>query len=240
MNQELDNISEQDLNDDETLMQYLRGELSAEDEAAFLQKIQQNPDLKSRAIAVARLIKGIETKGVADDEKLKSAVKKLSEKDVKKVAKKSGKKAGVWQILTWAAAAAAVVVLVVGMRIYYVNSANERLAAEYENSFQISDVLRGGDGDLDAKMQNWREDVVQGRNLDLTIEKLSGIFTQSQSENYNICTNYFAASGWYLALAHLKNHDPENAKNVLKMLVEKSGDNPALAQKAAEVLERIK
>ncbi len=54
MNQELDNISEEDLNNDETLMQFLRGELSADDEEAFLQKLQQNPDLKSDYPVVAQ------------------------------------------------------------------------------------------------------------------------------------------------------------------------------------------
>ena len=246
MNQELDDISEEVLKDDETLMQYLRGELSAEDEALFLQKLQQNPDLKARATAVARLIKGIESKGVANDEKLKSAFKKIALDDVEKIAKSTTKTAkttsqniGIKKIFAWVASAAAVLVLVFGLRIFYVNSANEKLAAEYENDFTLSDVSRGGD-DMDAELKPLFDNVLQGNNLDETIEKLSEIFAQSQSENFNEYTNYFAVSGWHLALAHLKKHNAEKAKSVLKTLIENSDDNPAVARKAEEILARIK
>lgn len=129
--------------------------------------------------------------------------------------------------------------MVLGLRIFYINNSNEKLAAEYENTFQFSDILRGGDDDLDSKLQNWIDNVLQGRNLDLTIEKLSEIFAQSQSGTFNVCTNYFAVSGWYLALAHLKNHDGEKAKEVLKRLIQ-ADKNPTVSKKAEEVLERIK
>ncbi|MBQ3657599.1 MAG: hypothetical protein II956_12245 [Bacteroidales bacterium] len=228
MNQELDNISEEVLKDDETLMQFLRGELSAEDETAFMQKLQQNPDLKARAVAVARLIKGLERKGIKDDEKLKSAFKKLS------------KQSKIKRIFVWVTSAAAVLVLVFGLRIFYVNSSYEKIAAEYENSFPFSEISRGNNDDLSAKLQNWTDNVLQNRDLDLTIEKLSKVFTQSQSETFNAYTNYFAVSGWYLALAYLKNHDVEKAKEVLKILADKKDDNPSVAKKAEEVLERIK
>lgn len=246
MNQELDNISEEVLKDDETLMQFLRGELSAEDEASFLQKIQQSPDLKARAIAVARLIKGIESKGVANDEKLKSAFKKLSVDDVKNLSKQAtdapntqGKTINLKKIFSWIASAAAVLVLVFGLRIFYVNSANEKLALEYENAFTLSDVSRGGD-DTDSKLKPLFDNVLQGNNLNETIPQLSDIFAQSQSETFNEYTNYLAITGWYLALAHLKNHDAEKAKTVLKKLIENSDDNSAVAKKAEEVLARIR
>ena len=228
MNQELDNISEEVLKDDETLMQFLRGELSAEDETAFMQKLQQNPDLKARAVAVARLIKGLERKGIKDDEKLNSAFKKLS------------KQSKIKRIFVWVTSAAAVLVLVFGLRIFYVNSSYEKIAAEYENSFPFSEISRGNNDDLSAKLQNWTDNVLQNRDLDLTIEKLSKVFTQSQSETFNTYTNYFAVSGWYLALAYLKNHDVEKAKEVLKILADKKDDNPSVAKKAEEILERIK
>lgn len=250
MNQELDNISEEVLKDDETLMLFLRGELSAEDEASFLQKIQQNPDLKARAIAVARLIKGIESKGVANDEKLKSAFKKLSVDDVKNLtktssnaentaAKISSKTVSVKKIFAWVASAAAVLVLMFGLRIFYVNSSNEKLALEYETAFTLSDVSRGGD-DTESKLKPLFDNVLQGNNLNETIPQLSEIFAQSQSETFNEYTNYFAITGWHLALAHLKKHDAENAKTVLKTLVENSDNNPAVAKKAEDVLARIK
>ena len=109
-----------------------------------------------------------------------------------------------------------------------------------EFPFSAETPTHGGDDDLSAKLQNWTDNVLQNRDLDLTIEKLSKVFTQSQSETFNTYTNYFAVSGWYLALAYLKNHDVEKAKEVLKILADKKDDNPSVAKKAEEVLERIK
>jgi len=43
-----------------------------------------------------------------------------------------------------------------------------------------------------------------------------------------------------LSPAHLKNHDPEKAKSVLEKLAKNSDDNPAVSEKAKEVLEKLK
>ncbi len=239
MNQEFNDIPEGALKDDEDLVKFLRSELSADDEAVFMQKINENPDLKARAIAVARLIKGLENKGVADDEKLKSAFKKLSVDDVKKLTKPTGKTIKFKQIFAWVASAAAVLVLVFGLRIFYVNSTYEKLAAEYENSFQFSEISRGGDDDMNEKVKILCDNVLNGTNLETTIERLTGIFTKSQEETFNICTNYYATSGWFLTLAHLKNHDPESAKSILKILIENPDTKASVREKSEELLKRI-
>lgn len=240
MNQEINNIPEEALKDDEDLVKFLRGELSANEETTFMQKLQQNPDLKARAIAVARLIKGLERKGVADDESLKSAFKNLSIDDVKNISKPTTKIVNFKKIAAWVMSAAAVLILVFGLRIFYVNSSYEKIAAEYENVFPYSELSRGSDDDIKEKLNILCNNVLQDKDLKTTIESLNQIFDKSQEENFNECTNYFAVSGWYLSLAHLKNHDPEKAKSVLEKLAKNSDDNPAVSEKAKEVLEKLK
>ena len=233
MNQEINDIPQELLDNDEDLVKFLRGELSKDDEAAFLQKLQQNPDLKARAIAVARLIKGLERKGVETDEQLKSSFKKLSPDDFKP------KTINIKRIITWVVSAAAVLVLVFGLRMFYVNSHYDKLAAEYESVFNYSDLSRGSDDDIESKVKALSDNVLQGKDLESTIDSLAEIFAKSQSETFNECTNYFATSGWYLSLAHLKKHDPEIAKSVLTILAANSEDYPAVAAKAKELLEKI-
>jgi hypothetical protein len=240
MNQEINNIPEEALKDDEDLVKFLRGELSANEETTFMQKLQQNPDLKARAIAVARLIKGLERKGVADDESLKSAFKNLSIDDVKNISKPTTKIVNFKKIAAWVMSAAAVLILVFGLRIFYVNSSYEKIAAEYENVFPYSEFSRGSDDDIKEKLNILCNNVLQDKDLKTTIESLNQIFDKSQEENFNECTNYFVVSGWYLSLAHLKNHDPEKAKSVLEKLAKNSDDNPAVSEKAKEVLEKLK
>ncbi|MCR5456385.1 MAG: hypothetical protein K6F33_15520, partial [Bacteroidales bacterium] len=67
MSEILDNINEQDIADDAKLMAFFRGELSAQEEAEFKQRLQSDSALKARAIAVARLIKGLEKEGEQRD-----------------------------------------------------------------------------------------------------------------------------------------------------------------------------
>ena len=240
MNQEINDIPQELLDNDEDLVKFLRGELSANEEADFMQKLQQNPDLKARAIAVARLIKGLERKDVADDESIKSAFKNLSIDDVKNISKPTTKIVNFKKIAAWVMSAAAVLILVFGLRIFYVNSSYEKIAAEYENVFPYSELSRGSDDDIKEKLNILCNNVLQDKDLKTTIESLNQIFDKSQEENFNECTNYFAVSGWYLSLAHLKNHDPEKAKSVLEKLAKNSDDNPAVSEKAKEVLEKLK
>jgi len=44
---------------DERIEAFLRGEMSADEEAAFKQEIRQNPELRNRAMAITSLIKGL-------------------------------------------------------------------------------------------------------------------------------------------------------------------------------------
>ena len=44
---------------DERIEAFLRGEMSADEEAAFKQEIRQNPELRNRAMTMTSLIKGL-------------------------------------------------------------------------------------------------------------------------------------------------------------------------------------
>ena len=228
MNDEQINITDQDIADDEKLMAYFRGELSAEDEAIFTERLRTDSALKTRAVAVARLIKGLENEGNKRDKKI--------------IKQKFGGKPEVVKFNAWIAAAAAVLVgvcVLFGIN-YYSNKNLENLATQYESTFEISNISRGSDDeDIVAKLQNLFNSVSEGQNLDNTIETLNNYWRQSLSETYNDFTNYSPQIGWYLAIAHLKNHDKSKAKDVLKTLIANSEDDSALRLKAEELFERL-
>ena len=52
---------------DERIETFLRGEMSAEEEAAFKLEIRQNPELRSRAMAMTSLIKGLHDQNSAKE-----------------------------------------------------------------------------------------------------------------------------------------------------------------------------
>ncbi len=228
MNDEQINITDQDIADDEQLMAYFRGELSAEDEAIFTERLRTDSALKTRAVAVARLIKGLENEG--------------NKRDTKIIKQKFGGKPTVVKFHPWIAAAAAVLVgvcIVFGV-IFYNNQSLETLATQYQNEFPLSDFSRGSDDEeIVAKLQNLFNSVSEGQNLDNTIETLDNYWRQSLSETYNDFTIYSPQIGWNLAIAHLKNHDKSKAKDVLKTLIDKSEEGSKVRTKAEELLGKL-
>lgn len=228
MNDEQINITDQDIADDEQLMAYFRGELSAEDEAIFTERLRTDSALKTRAIAVARLIKGLDNEGSKRDEKI--------------IKQKFGGKPEVVKFNAWIAAAAAVLVgvcIVFGV-MFYNNQSLETLATQYQNEFPLPESSRGyDDEDIVAKLQNLFNSVSEGQNLDNTIETLDNYWRQSLSETYNGFTNYSPQIGWNLAIAHLKNHDKSKAKDVLKTLIDKSEEGSRVRIKAEELLRKL-
>jgi len=228
MNDEQINITDQDIADDEKLMAYFRGELSAEDEAVFTERLKTDSALKERAIAVARLIKGLETEGAKRDNKI--------------IKQNFGGKPEVVKFHPWIAAAAAVLVgvcIVFGV-MFYNNQSLETLATQYQNEFPLSDFSRGSDDEvIVAKLQNLFNFVSEGQNLDNTIETLDNYWQQSLSETYNDFTNYSPQIGWNLAIAHLKNHDKSKAKDVLKTLIDNSEEGCKVRMKAEELMRKL-
>ena len=78
---------------DERIEAFLRGEMSAEEEATFKQEIRQNPELRNRAMAMTSLIKGLH-----DQNSFKEA----------NIIKENTAKSKVRPLLWWACSVAAV------------------------------------------------------------------------------------------------------------------------------------
>ena len=67
MKLDINNIDSRLLEEDDRIASYLKGQMSGEEEQAFLQELEENPDLKERAIIMARLVKGLKEVGTAQD-----------------------------------------------------------------------------------------------------------------------------------------------------------------------------
>jgi len=228
MNDEQINITDQDIADDEQLMAYFRGELSAEDEAIFTERLRTDSALKTRAVAVARLIKGLENEG--------------NKRDTKIIKQNFGGKPEVVKFHPWIVAAAAVLVgvcIVFGV-MFYNNQSLETLATQYQNEFPLSDFSRGSDDeDIVAKLQNLFNSVSEGQNLDNTIETLDNYWQESLTQPSSGFIDYSPQIGWNLAIAHLKNHDKSKAKDVLKTLIDNSEEGSKVRMKAEELLGKL-
>ena len=62
---------------DERIEAFLRGEMSAEEESAFKQEIRLNPELRSRAMAMTSLIRGLQTKNCAIEQEICQEIERV-------------------------------------------------------------------------------------------------------------------------------------------------------------------
>ena len=222
MNQDSNEIPSIDPNNDEKLMSFLRGELSADDEADFIQKLKSDPELKQHAVAVARLIKGLETEGIAADNQLKTAVKSRNKTR---------------KLYVWLSAAAAIVVMLVLGVLYLNNSSTQQLAEEYQNEFPYNDIFRGAEDETNLK--TLFSNVLENKDLDQTIISLSDCFAQSLQPTFNDYTNYMPQIGWYLAIAQLKANEKSSAKTTLKTLIDNTESEMLVHKKAVELMAKL-
>ena len=86
MDNEYNNIDEQLLKEDDRIANYLKGRMTADEEQAFMQELKSNPELKAKAIAMARLAKGLKEVGAMQDQETLGEMLCADESDIKEVA----------------------------------------------------------------------------------------------------------------------------------------------------------
>ena len=196
-------MDDQTYNNEERINRYLRGEMTPEEETAFESDLQKDDTLKRQAESVARIVKGMKVLGDEHDKQLVEQMKASSEKKASPV--------------RWISIAASfAIILTVGYHIYDY-SATTSLGREYASAFPTSSIIRGEeDKDVSETLTALFDNVANGQDLDNTIEQLEKLWTLSQSDTYNGYTTYEPYIGWNLAIAHLRNHDKKEARNVLE------------------------
>lgn len=195
---------------DERIEAFLRGEMTAEEEMAFKQEIRQNPELRSRAMTMTSLIKGLH-----DQNSAKEAA----------IIKENTVKSKVRPLLYWACSVAAVFVIVFGIYKDHRYRMLDATVSPYYTEYDMSDVSRG---DLDSATTSHLYDlfiqIQENRSLSDIIKELEPIYN-SLDENftYNAFANDIA---WNLALAYVKDDQIDKAITILQKLKTDNPDTP--------------
>ncbi|MBO7098460.1 MAG: hypothetical protein J6W21_01180 [Bacteroidaceae bacterium] len=207
---------------DERIEAFLRGEMTAEEEAAFKQEIRQNPELRSRAMAMTLLIKGLHEKN--------------SEKETA-IIKENTAKSRVRPLLWWACSVAAVFVIVFGIYKDHRYRMLDATVSPYYTEYSMSDVSRG---DLDSATTFHLYDlfiqIQENRSVSDIIKELEPIYN-SLDENftYNAYANDIA---WNLALAYVKDDQIDKAITILQKLKTDNPDTP-IYNKVNELIKKL-
>ena len=237
------------LEEDDRIAAYLKGAMSTEEEQRFFQEMEENPELKEKAIVTARLVKGLNQVGEERDNDTKEAFFASNEQDVEVVAKQvtrqRAKTISIRKTSTWMAVAASII-CIVWLGIDYADYKHTTgLGEEYANAipfdFSPSTTVRGEDSSEDAlkDLPVLFASVNNGEDLENTIHELSLCWEKSTKDTANDYTDYSAEIGWYLAIAYLKNNNKEEAKKILEKMKTLDEIEPNIENKVKELLEKL-
>ena len=263
MIKDINNIDPKLLEEDDCIVAYLKGQMTVEEEQQFMKDLENNPDLKEKAIVTARLVKGLKQVGEEQDKDIRGAFLASSEEGVEAVAKSvtqnedasivakqetiyanratKAKTIPTRRVSSWIAIAASLVGIV-WLGIGYNNYRHTTgLGDAYDGAFPSSMIVRGAETHTEAekKLEQLFTNVKENKSIDDAIHELSLYWELSQMETYNDYTDYSAEIGWNLAIAYLKDNNKQEAKKVLEKLISSTEDSSAINTKAKELLEKI-
>lgn len=237
------------LEEDDRIAAYIKGQLSAEEEQLLLKELEDNPELKEKAIVTARLVKGLKQVGEEQDNDICRAFLASSEQGIetvtKQVTRQRAKTIPIRKVSTWIAVAASVV-CIVWLGIDYADykhttGLGEEYANDLPSDLPFGSIARGEDTSDEAlmKMEELFASVKKGENLDDVINELSLYWKISNMETANDYTDCSVKIGWYLAIAYLKNNNKEEAKKILEKMETLDDIKPNVKKKVRELLKKL-
>lgn len=212
---------------DEQIESFIRGTMTEEEETAFKQEIQADPELRAQVLATISLIKGIRTQ---ESEKEKELIQKQTKNRTR-------------SIMLWACSIAALFVIIFGV---YKEKRYQELSAivspyysDYYSEYNKGKI-RSDRGDLDsvtvAHLYTLFNNIKEQRNVSDVIEELEPIYASIDSDfTYSAKANDIAFN---LALAYIKDDQIDKAIPVLEKLMEDNPETP-IAAKVTELLKKL-
>ncbi len=245
MEKNLDNIDPALLEQDDRIALFLKGKMTPQEEQVFMQELKNNPELKARAVALARLVKGMKEVGRIQDEDVIGAILATDENDVKSLARNATtRKVNVVPMRTMAKwlSMAASILLVVWLGIgYHDYRTTTGLGEKYGAQFTTSQLTRGAGepSEVDTRLTQLFENVANKKDLDNTTHELSLCWELSTQETYNDYSDYAPEIGWNLAIGYLKDNNRKQAKATLEKLIEIAPEGTAIGDKVKELLNDV-
>ena len=240
----------QDEDDDRLIDSYLVGNLSEEEMKSFEERLKSDKDFRERVSAVTFLSKGIKERQERDAKAIEDA-QKISKEDVISTIKEitdreehpSGGIIPLW--VKRVAAAAAVVLIVVGVGFDYYNSS---LTKDYAGqciamaeSDMSGEMHMKGDGDeVIDELRKLFELVGEKENLPSVISKLEVYYDHAIDEYAHDEDAFVDQISLALASAYIYDGQKSKAKEVLSHILNDPEASPDIKEKAKQLLDSIK
>ena len=203
---------------DDRIDAFIRGMMTEEEEAAFKQEIQADPDLRAHVLATVSLIKGIRMQNA---EKERTLIQPQQKNKVR-------------TLLWWATSIAAVFAIFFGYSKDKRYNELSALVSPYYTEYSMDDYARGDiDSTKVANLYTLFNNIRNQRHVSNIIAELEPIYTSIEHDiTYSTYANDIALN---LALAYIKDDQTDKAIPILEKLEKDNPDTP-IATKAGELL----
>ena len=207
---------------DDRIDAFIRGMMTEEEEAAFKQEIQADPDLRAHVLATVSLIKGIRMQNA---EKERTLIQPQQKNKVR-------------TLLWWATSIAAVFAIFFGYSKDKRYNELSALVSPYYTEYSMDDYARGDiDSTKVANLYTLFNNIQNQRHVSNIIAELEPIYTSLEHDfTYSAYANDIALN---LALAYIKDDQADKAISILEKLEKDNPDTP-IAVKAQEILKKLK
>ncbi len=240
--------------DDILIDSYLQGTLSDSEVEAFQERLKSDKEFKERVSAIIFLSKGIQIQQERDNKIIEDA-KSLSKEDIISAISDAAQIPAAANItaasekgyIIWyrRLAAAAVVLIVVGIGWDYHNSSVSMNYADQGIEMAVSDMAREkftkGDGEEIAdELRELFGNVRQKNDLPLTITKLEKLYKSATDEYAHVEDDYVDQISLALASAYIYDGQKSKAKVILHHIINDSDAAPEIKEKAKQMLDNIR
>ena len=207
---------------DDRIDAFIRGMMTEEEETAFKQEIQSDPELRAQVLATVSLIKGIRMQNA---EKERTLIQPQHNNKVR-------------TLLWWATSIAAVIAIFFGYSKDKRYNELSALVSPYYTEYSMDEYARG---DIDSakvvNLYNLFNNIQKQRHVSNIIAELEPIYTSIEHDiTYSAYANDIALN---LALAYIKDNQADKAIPILEKLEKDNPDTP-IAAKALEILKKLR
>jgi len=247
-----------EIQQEERIMSFLRGKMSETEETEFMNDLKKDAGLKSQAINIARLAKGISQVGNENDKVLKESLMSSDELAIRNIAehvtaleqqpegatsqppKEKAKVIKLKREYATILSIAASVLLVVYLGFTYYNynkttSLGDQFAMTHETS-----IARGGESTkAEVEVGELVNNVYNNKDLNKTLKRLAVLWEVSTMEIYNDYSEYAPEIGWALATGYLKDNNRDDARVILEKMAMLYDEDDAMGKKVRELQEKI-
>lgn len=225
---------------------YINGELSEKERQEFDNRLETDNEFKTGFQIYSTIVIGICQEGEQNDKDFEMAMKNISEDKLREIigkrepsqfkSKKPILRPWMWQVASYAAI---IIIAVVTVIKFQQNSQDEIFKIQQESSFAVDNALYACayiyEGPSRSTFSIPNLNTLSDTQLEELIPKLKEVYDESNNMRGGEVDDDLYEYGYPLAMAYLRLHERDKAKDILNNLIAKLADDEDYAEEISKL-----